>query len=385
MHVLYITHTTVRNGATIALLNIINEMINKGVDVSIVVPTKSGFLYDEAKTKGIHLIDNYSYAWTILRPDGKYNLIKLLLVWFKTIRMLLGAQRIFYKILKEYRPDIVHTNTSVICYPLIACYLLNIPHVWHAREYIDKDFGFRIIPGMNMLRKLMKLSFSHTIAITKGVFEHFDLNPQKDAVIYDGVIDNNFRKCPVEKKIFSYKYFLFVGNCLPAKGLDILLEQFCIFNKTNPDIHLNVAAGYDTIDKNFIYCKNIIDKHNLTNRVHFLGFREDVYSLMNEAIALIVPSRFEGFGFITVEAMANNCLVIGHNTAGTQEQFDNGLMESGSEIGLRYGDSTELPYLMERAINEDFSNLKKNARNVVLSKYTKQKNAEKLIEFYNNM
>lgn len=45
---------------------------------------------------------------------------------------------------------------------------------------------------------------------------------------------------------------------------------------------------------------------------------------MNRATALIVPSPFEAFGLITAEAMFNKCLVIGKDTAGTKEQFDNG-------------------------------------------------------------
>lgn len=57
---------------------------------------------------------------------------------------------------------------------------------------------------------------------------------------------------------------------------------------------------------------------------------------MSKAQALIVASRFEGFGFITTEAMWNDCLVIGKNIAGTKEQFDNGVAETGHEIGLRF-------------------------------------------------
>jgi glycosyltransferase involved in cell wall biosynthesis len=38
---------------------------------------------------------------------------------------------------------------------------------------------------------------------------------------------------------------------------------------------------------------------------------------MAHATALIVSSYHEGFGFITVEAMFNGCLVIGNNKGGT--------------------------------------------------------------------
>ena len=42
------------------------------------------------------------------------------------------------------------------------------------------------------------------------------------------------------------------------------------------------------------------------------------------------------------EAMLNGCLVVGHNTGGTKEQFDNGVELSGKEIGLRYDTEGQL-------------------------------------------
>ena len=57
---------------------------------------------------------------------------------------------------------------------------------------------------------------------------------------------------------------------------------------------------------------------------------------------LIVPSIFEGFGFITAEGMANGCVVLGRNTAGTKEQFDNGVKMTGKEIGVRFIDDNEM-------------------------------------------
>ena len=44
--------------------------------------------------------------------------------------------------------------------------------------------------------------------------------------------------------------------------------------------------------------------------------------------------------------MYNHCLVIGRNTAGTKEQFDNGLDQTGEEIGLRFDSDLELKTLM---------------------------------------
>jgi glycosyltransferase involved in cell wall biosynthesis len=67
---------------------------------------------------------------------------------------------------------------------------------------------------------------------------------------------------------------------------------------------------------------------------------------------LIVPSRAEGFGFITAEGMFSGALVIGKNVRGTKEQFDNGNTETGQEIAIRYETEAELTqYLAEVSQN----------------------------------
>lgn len=72
-------------------------------------------------------------------------------------------------------------------------------------------------------------------------------------------------------------------------------------------------------------CCKLVEVNAAQSFVKFLGRRDDVYELMAQSEMLIVPSIFEGFGFITAEGMANGCVVLGRNTAGTKEQFDVGL------------------------------------------------------------
>ena len=43
-------------------------------------------------------------------------------------------------------PDIIHTNTGVIHEGLKVAKRLKIPHVWHLREYQDKDFNWEAFP-----------------------------------------------------------------------------------------------------------------------------------------------------------------------------------------------------------------------------------------------
>lgn len=131
-----------------------------------------------------------------------------------------SAKRYIYNLLQEIQPDIVHCNCGPLDISLDACLKLSIPHIWHLREYQDKDFNCSMFYGKrHFVKDFTQRQFN--IAITNGVFEHFSLRPC-DRVIYDGPIDvNKIVNCSKKDKIV-----LFVGNFLKAKNQMLPLEHF---------------------------------------------------------------------------------------------------------------------------------------------------------------
>ena len=129
-------------------------------------------------------------------------------------------------------------------------------------------------------------------------------------------------------------------------------------------------------------CCKLVEVNAAQSFVKFLGRRNDVYELMAQSEMLIVPSIFEGFGFITAEGMANGCVVLGRNTAGTKEQFDVGLKMTGREIGFRFTTEADLVQCMEKVSKTDCSGMLKAAKKVVLSNYTQGIHAQKVMDYY---
>jgi glycosyltransferase involved in cell wall biosynthesis len=96
-------------------------------------------------------------------------------------------------------------------------------------------------------------------------------------------------------------------------------------------------------------------------RVHFLGMRRDVPAIMKSTDMLLVPSRHEGMGQVTVEAMACAVPVIGANTGGIPEVVvdgETGIIIDGdspqemTEAVLRLAESPELRARMGAAGRE---------------------------------
>jgi glycosyltransferase involved in cell wall biosynthesis len=88
----------------------------------------------------------------------------------------------------------------------------------------------------------------------------------------------------------------FVGRLCGQKGISTLLEAMEILEKKHPDVHL-LIAGTGVLEK------KVRQFASTRPRVHVLGFRSDIPDVMSACDVLLVPSIWEGFGLVVVEAM----------------------------------------------------------------------------------
>jgi glycosyltransferase involved in cell wall biosynthesis len=184
------------------------------------------------------------------------------------------------------------------------------------------------------------------------------------------------------ESIEKENYILFVGRIDEAKVPLDLLHVFPVFLKKYPQYKLLLAGSFKEGSLYKQTCDDFIKESGLQYAVNFLGEREDVYQLMSKAKALVVTSRFEGFGFITTEAMLNNCVVIGRDTGGTKEQFDIGELEAGEPIAYRFTNQAELLQCLMAAVNEDTTRMRMMALRVVSDYYTIESHVKHLEHYY---
>lgn len=375
MKVLYITNSVGMGGASVAILNMLPYLIKFGVEPYVLYPEYGEF---SSKLNELKIKNDILYNPLEIYPKIKgiksflkfpYSLIKLILSIKKSYLLLC-------KYVEDFKPDIIHTNVGPIHIGYKVAKKYNIPHVWHIREYQIEDFGMHPFPSLHSYIKKLHDQKNICISITKEIFRHFNLDPQKDKVIYDGVINKN--NCPtINNK--KDNYILFAGRLEDAKGIKSLIKAYNKYRESGGKLDLLIAGkGSSTY---ILECNNLVLSQYKENVV-FLGERKDVFRLMYNALIFVVPSRNEGFGFITAEAMFNGTIVIGRNSGGTKEQFDNGLEFSGEEIAYRYITDDELVTLLLKLEKEiDYHKLIM-AQKVVCELYNIETQSQKVFNIY---
>lgn len=370
------------HGSGKSLLNIVSYIIKDEFNVTVIVPTDKGALVDLLRKRQIP----YIVLGVVISVYPKFNTKKDFIRFpYRILKLIAKKVRFFVQLnsfVKKAKPDIIHTNVGVIHTAHSVAKKNKIPHVWHLREYQDRNFGYKPFPSKRRLIRKLSHSNNYIIANTKGVYDHFLLSEKNAKVVYNGFIIDKIPSINIKK----INYLLYVGAVTKQKGVEEAIKAFSQVSSQIPSTELwIVGAG----NKDYLhYLKSTFLCHENIKRIKFLGHRSDVYDFMHEAKALIVPSLHEGFGLITVEAMLNGCLVIGNDTAGTKEQFDNGVRLFNQEIGIRYNTTQELGKYMIEVCNNDpiyYLSQLETAQKTVLKLYDVKKYVSEVKKVYSDL
>ncbi|MFS0645394.1 glycosyltransferase family 4 protein [Siminovitchia sp. 179-K 8D1 HS] len=376
MKVCFFTHYSYTNqdGATLSLINIVNEMVERGIEVIVVIPNKNiQFPIKHEKVKCI-VIPAFSmrvpihYNGIMSYVKGK---VKSLRNWFSMKKAL--------SIIKEERPDIIHINGLDSGIGAEVAIKLGIPYFWHIRQLLDDDLGLRLY-NEKKIYKLLKKAQS-IIAISKTIKEKYEKILNKNLVlIYNGIPIEKYR---IDEKIrFSKKVIniLLAGRIVEKKGqLDAVKAVSHLVKSGTKNIQLILAGNAQDINytktiKEFIYA------HNLQEFIKIIDHVEDLRQLRSNCDIGLICSKKEAFGRVTIETMLSRMLAIGANTGGTAEIIDNNVN------GLLYqeGDYLSLAKKIEYAIanKDEMNTLIDLGYKTVIERYSISRVVDQIINLY---
>ena len=200
-----------------------------------------------------------------------------------------------------------------------------------------------------LVLKQAKHILCNSQATATDIIDFFGVSAKKITPILLAYNSNHFRPLKSIKKIrskVSRPYFLYLGRHDCHKNLPRLLQAFAgIRNYQNYELWL---AGQT--DKRYTpKLQQQATELGIINQIKFLDYvpYDKLPILLNQALALVFPSLWEGFGFPVLEAMGCGTPVITSNLSSLPELAgDAGLLINPYRV-------SEMTDAMEQIINDD--------------------------------
>jgi glycosyltransferase involved in cell wall biosynthesis len=262
--------------------------------------------------------------------DNEYVLINPQIRWHTVKEQLLMPFILYGK-----RLDLVHFpyfNVPLFYFGkfVVTIHDLTISHFNTGRAstlnpllYRIKRMGYKFILW-NAIHRAERVIVP-TDYVKRQIVRNYGIKTDRVRVIYEGV--DRKLKAPASRRgrqssklkttsqklklIKPQKFFLYVGNSYPHKNLERLIKAYQLAMKqwNNEAIKMVLVGKEDYFYKKL---RKRVKQMKLNKDIVFTGHitdKELAWAYQN-AIALVFPSLFEGFGLPALEAMANGCLVI---------------------------------------------------------------------------
>lgn len=369
MRVVFIANDASLYGANLSLVNLIKS--DDFEDCLVLVPSKGPFL-SVLKEMGIaYKVVPFRFNSAVYDKDWlSYVLYPVRFCYYWVLN-----KYSYYRILKivdDRKIDVIHTNDNRVSIGFEVAKCRSIKHIWHLREFIDLDFNMRIFKPFRKLCADFNNSDS-VICVSEAVKNHFCIRNKNSVVLYDAV--DSIRNLP-DRREKKENYFLFCGSLLEKKGVFDAISSFSKVSK-NCDIRLYIAGTGSSLIARKI--RSLIKREGIEDKVVLLGYRTDAKELMRKAIALLMCSQYEAYGRVTVEAMLNDCVVIGRNSGGTPELIEHG------KNGFLFNSREELILLMEKVLSMDTIGIRDRAKEKAINSFTEEVYAERLKQVYDSL
>lgn len=286
-------------------------------------------------------MENQGHQVIIVAPEGtplvqksREKGFRVYTLSFKRLK-LLNDYRLLINIFNNERPNILNThgNTDAkIALPAarkagVPCRILSrhisahVRNSWYNRRLYKKLSHYIFTTAGYTTRHLMevfKLKNTRIFSMPSGIVPPDTLEPRTNA-----------RKqmaarlgCDPDTRFLG-----FVGRLSPDKGVDTLVRAFKLIARDIPHHLVLVGNGPDDYRDEL---EKIVRDLNIGDRVHFLGFREDVWPVYRALDCKVLASRnlngipFEGVPQALLEAMYCSCPVIGSKTGGIPDIISHG-------------------------------------------------------------
>ena len=235
--------------------------------------------------------------------------------------------------LAGWRPDVVHAHDWLVAHPAIALAdVLEVPLVAtiHATEagryagWLSSPLSRQVHSTEWWLANRADRVITCSAAMRAEVAELFELDPERVDVLHNGITPRRWRADRARVAAARKRYapageplLLYFGRLEYEKGVQDLIAALPRIRRAHPGTTVLVAGTGTAAD----LLVQSARRHRVRRGVEFLGHLpdEDLVALLAAADAVVLPSRYEPFGIVALEAAAAGAPLVASTAGGLGE------------------------------------------------------------------
>ena len=297
------------------------------------------------------------------------------------LRGMASVYRIAHVIGKE-GGGILHVHNFKDAFP--ACYAASMVGGGRVKVIVTRHLvrkGKTSLPYRWLYKRIDKVIFVSELTKQTFLSTHPAIAEEKLEVVHNSIASTTPSEVESIRQSLSISndavLAMYHGRLAQEKGLDVLLEA--MHEADVPNLHLVlIGRGEDSYVNTL---QQLLTKHSLESKVHFLGFKDEVISYISQADFGVLPSIApESFSLASMEYMSQGKAVVTTNNGGQVEFVEdgrNGLLVPPSDVqALAHA-------LKVMTVKESYRKaLGKQAKEDFISRFSYDKFYQKILSIY---
>ena len=323
-------------GMNVYVRDFCRELDRQGIMVDVFTRSQ-----DDCVPKVVHALGDYGRVIHI--PAGPEEPIPVPQVVSYLDEFVAGVQQ--FAMIDDIDYDLIHSHywlSGLVAEELRAQWGGSTPivHMFHTLGHMKNKIALdnrhrapqsRIDGEMHVIHEVADVLIAATPAEQQQLVDLYDADPAKIEIVAPGVDLNRFSFIPreVAKQQVGLdrckQNILFAGRIEPLKGIDTLLDAVGIVQTMCPNILENVCVTIvggdpkeDSLDTEMGRLQELCHQLGLDALVAFVGSKDQMilpnYYAASEIV--VMPSHYESFGLVALEAMAMGTPVIASEVGG---------------------------------------------------------------------
>ena len=318
MKILYLISSLNSGGAETQLIRIISNLVKDEriqMEVVSLVPIKT-----ERNTK---ILDNLGVKYYDLGLEkGSFNIKKICLL---------------IKLVNGFKPDVIHAHM------VHANFLSRFMKLFNRRiKIINTIHGEEEFIGIrskiySMTDRFMDITTCCGKSLHDYAYKNSIISKNKLKLVYNG-LDLSLYSIHKEKRLKiraelnieeNQFVWLTIGRLAKVKNQSLLINSFSKLVQ-NHNNSILLIAGQGELESELI---SLTEKLKIKDKVRFLGFRDDVNTLLNGADAFVMSSNNEGLPLVLQEAVSVGLPLVVTDVGGCKELISNNgyLVQKGDQ------------------------------------------------------